>query len=144
MNVKSSFKDVIHRNTLEAYFTEESDERLKYLKDFGEWLCRWKSLNLQHGFLTLDTFNALYQNTIVTIDLIKYSLSELKMSYVLPGKLQTDNLEGTFSRYRQLLVESKSNSGLNSARYGPITFSVGNLAEAGQSAKKICLMNQMK
>ncbi|KAL3288993.1 hypothetical protein HHI36_003436 [Cryptolaemus montrouzieri] len=74
------------------------------------------------------------------------------MSYVLPGKLQPDNLQGRFSRYRQLMggnhhdlltqiLESekklgvKSILGLHSARYGPITFSVVNLAEAGQLCK---------
>lgn len=58
-------------------------------------------MNLNHGILTTDTFNALYQNVSVMIDLIKYSLNELNVDYILPGKLRTDNLENRFSRYRQ-------------------------------------------
>jgi len=74
------------------------------------------------------------------IDFIKYSLNQLKVDYVLPGKLQTDNLENRFSRYRQLsgsnyhisyiqIIESekklrtKSILGLHSAKYDPVAFS---------------------
>lgn len=87
---------------MEAAFTDENDDRIIFLNDFLSWLTCWKGLNLNHGILTTDTFNAIYQNVNVMIDFIKYSLNQLNVNYVLPGKLQTDKLENRFSRYRQL------------------------------------------
>ena len=80
------------------------------------------------------------------IEYIQYSIKELNVEYVLPGKVQTDNLEKRFSCYRQLsggnyhvtmtqILESekkirlKNMLGLKSARYGEIKFSFDNLED---------------
>jgi hypothetical protein len=36
------------------------------------------------------------------LEMTKYCITELNMTYLLPGKVQTDSLENRFGRYRQL------------------------------------------
>lgn len=72
------------------------------LEKFLDWLTRWKPVKGNGGFLTEDTHSAILQQTKVMIHFIKYSLTELKIPYVLPGKIQTDMLEKRFGRYRSL------------------------------------------
>jgi hypothetical protein len=95
------------------------------------------------GFLTLDTYHALSHTTRSLISLIKFSLLSLNVNYVLTGKFQTDNLERTFGKYRNLSGSNYNVSvqqvmeaehkirlnkllGIQSARYG-IKFSFDKL-----------------
>lgn len=134
VNTKSKFK----KDHLSGPFCSITDGRLQFLNQFLLWLDKWKTLGV--GCLTKDTLSALYQSTFVLIKFINYSLTTLKIEYVLPGKLQTDNLEHRFSCYRQLsggnyhisvtqIFESekkmrlKSILGLKSAKYGQVSFS---------------------
>lgn len=102
MNIKDKFLHIYKRNPVMKPFDTAVDERLVWLNNFLKWLEQWKPVHRNAGFLTTDTYGALYQQTSVMIDFIKYSLEDLKVEYILPGKIQTDALEKRFSRYRSL------------------------------------------
>lgn len=57
---------------------------------------------LQLPGLTKETFLALRQTCLAIAGLAKYLLNQLEFKYVLPGKIQSDNIEGRFRRIRQL------------------------------------------
>lgn len=137
VNVKSKFHGISKINDLAHPFFSVDDDRIKFLKKFLIWLKKWEFLGLSG--LSSQTFSALYQCTSVLIDFIIYSFKILTVEFVLPGKLQTDNLEKRFSSYRQLsggnynisvtqLIEAekklrvKSTLGLKSAKYGILNF----------------------
>ena len=50
--------------------------------------------------LTSDTSTALHRTLTGTVALIKLKL-DIGFSYVLPGKVQSDRIEGEFGIYRQ-------------------------------------------
>lgn len=55
--------------------------------------------------LTKETYEALVQSTTVLLRVIEYMFSDVwdeKPKYFLTGKLQTDQLERRFSKYRWL------------------------------------------
>ena len=129
-----------------AAFSELEDERLEFLRHFLKWLQKWNTSTSREGKLTADTYEAVTRCTRVMIDYIEYCLQELRVEYVLPGKVQTDNLEKQFGCYRQLSgcnyhisvtqifeaekkIRMKSCLGLKSAKYGKINFSFENVEE---------------
>lgn len=59
-------------------------------------------MNSHTGKLTKDTLSALILTTTTIIELTEYCANELNMPYLLPGKIQTDELEYRFSLYRRL------------------------------------------
>lgn len=67
-----------------------------------EWLKKWESLESDTGRLTKETYSALIITTNCIIDLMYYVSKELKMIYLLTGKIQTDELEYRFSLYRRM------------------------------------------
>lgn len=79
-----------------------TDLQVTFLENFVEWLLKWKNLNLFDGCLTRDTFDAIFQTTSVILIVIKKSLLDIGVEYFLPGKLQTEDLEGRFAKYRRL------------------------------------------
>ncbi|XP_049796730.1 uncharacterized protein LOC126213147 [Schistocerca nitens] len=139
INVKNCTKGIHKQNELCLPFTSASDDRLEFLDKFLAWLERWRALDTT-SCLTTDTHQALYQSTSVISEVVEYSFSGVGVQYLLMGKLQTDNLESRFSRYRQLsggnynvsvtqVFESEkklrimSVLGIKSAKYGPVKFS---------------------
>lgn len=102
MNVKNKFVHILKRKEIAKPFVSTQDDRLIFLRKFLKWLERWQPVPKNGGFLTKDTHSALYRQTAVMVQFIEYSLNELKIPYVLPGKIQTDLLEKRFSRYRSL------------------------------------------
>lgn len=102
MNIKNTVTHVLKRNDHQRPFTSILDDRLVFLERFLDWLNVWKPVPKNGGFLTEDTFTALHRQTTVMVRFIKYALTELKVPYVLPGKVQTDLLEKRFSKYRNL------------------------------------------
>ena len=102
VNTKNLFKGVRKRSEFCRPFNDITDNRLEFLEKFVEWLKIWNTNTNNNSQLTKDTFTALCQSTSAIVQFIKYSLSELKISYVLPGMLQTDDLERRFGRYRNL------------------------------------------
>ncbi|XP_049796023.1 uncharacterized protein LOC126212640 [Schistocerca nitens] len=138
INVKNCTKGIHKQNELCLPFTSASDDRLEFLDKFLAWLERWRALDTT-SCLTTDTHQALYQSTSVISEVVEYSFSGVGVQYLLTGKLQTDNLESRFSRYRQLsggnynvsvtqVFESEklrimSVLGIKSAKDGPVKFS---------------------
>lgn len=102
MNIKNKYTHIVKRLNIGKPFDCVKDDRLVFLRRMLEWLDHWKPVRNQLGFLTEETYTALYQQTAVMIQFIEYSLTELKIPYVLPGKIQTDVLEKRFGRYRSL------------------------------------------
>ena len=144
MNVKSKLQGKLTRNEDAEPFYSIEDDRLLFLKQFLKWLTKWQSLKTP--CFTRETCAAAYQTTSAMIDFIEYSLQVLEVPYVMPGKLQTDNLEHRFSNYRQMSggnynisvnqifeaekkIRVKSLLGLKSARYGEIKFSLENIEQ---------------
>jgi len=76
------------------------DPRLDFLEKLSAWLTLWGSGS--KGSLTRQTLRALQHTSVSLAKLSKYAINELKMSYILLGKAQTDTLERRFAEYRQL------------------------------------------
>lgn len=103
MNVKSPFKGIRLNDKFSCPLSNKpDDERYQYLDSFLTWLGRWDSLIENTGKLTKETFRALRHTTHAMLEISNYCINELKMSYILAGKFQTDNLESRFGQYRQL------------------------------------------
>ncbi|XP_068083561.1 uncharacterized protein [Anabrus simplex] len=103
VNVKTPLKGLRSREEMQKPLTNNpSDERRNFLKQFLLWLDDWENMNLPGGTLTKETHSALKLTTYGLIELAEYCLSELNMSYLLPGKFQTDALEARFGLYRRL------------------------------------------
>lgn len=71
-------------------------------KYYGIRIIVWHDKINNNGILTKDTYSAVYHSTSVMIRIIKFSLTELKINYVLPGKFQSDHIENRFGLYRSL------------------------------------------
>ena len=69
VNVKSKGADIRHNNPLEAVFTNEDDERLKFLCRFGDMALQMKSSSGRIRQLTVDTSNAIFQTCHGIVDL---------------------------------------------------------------------------
>ena len=103
MNVKTPYKGLHKSNVfMQPLIVDESDEKYKFLNKFLDWLERWDTINCSTGRFTKETFSALKQTTYGMIEICRYCTQELNMSYILPGKMQTDPLEERFGKYRQL------------------------------------------
>lgn len=102
VNVKTPLKGLHRRNEMQKPLTnDEFDTRCAFLNKFLLWLDKWESIDLE-GKLTKETHCALKLTTYGFLQLKDYCFNELKLSYLLPGKIQTDSLEARFGRYRQL------------------------------------------
>jgi hypothetical protein len=102
VNVKHSTKGKETRCQLSSPFSDVNDERFVFLEEMCSWLKVWGQVNEGKGCLSSQTLRAMHQTIASMINFIKYALSELDVSYVLLGKIQTDNLENRFGQYRQL------------------------------------------
>lgn len=105
VNVKTPFKGVRLRNPFQEPITADSHNILEFLNTFLSWLQSWNSLILpakNRGKLTSETFCALKFTTEGLIKFSDYWIREKGNAYFLPGKIQTDNLEDRFGKYRQL------------------------------------------
>lgn len=103
MNVKTPFKGLHKSNvSMQPFVVDESDEKYKFLNKFLDWLERWDTISCSTGRFTKETVSALKQTTYGIIEICRYCTQELNMSYILPGKMQTDPLEERFGKYRQL------------------------------------------
>ncbi|XP_035217487.1 LOW QUALITY PROTEIN: uncharacterized protein LOC118190813 [Stegodyphus dumicola] len=78
------------------------DKRMQFLYTFLNWLDVWESYTCVTGTLTRETHQALKHTTYAVIEITHYCIEELKLDYVLTGKLQTDSLEDRFGKYRRL------------------------------------------
>ena len=83
-------------------FQHKSDDRLQYLSKAATTFKRMDNSRKGRRLhsLTSDTSNALHQTLLGIVALIKLKL-DVRFSYVLPSKIQSDRLEGEFGIYRQ-------------------------------------------
>ncbi|XP_042909025.1 uncharacterized protein [Parasteatoda tepidariorum] len=103
MNVKNPNKGVHKKDKFsEPISNAGNDERIVFLKTFLNWLTAWKAANYSSGFLSKETFTALFHTTSAVIELSKYCFENLNFRYFLTGKIQTDALERRFGKFRQL------------------------------------------
>lgn len=103
MNVKSAHKGTRLNNKYATPLTNDvSDENYVFLNNFCNWLDLWNSMTETSGKLTKETFTALRHTTHAIIEITNYCINELNLKYVLTGKLQTDQLEARFGKYRRL------------------------------------------
>ena len=103
VNSKTITKGIHLRDEMGGPLTlEENDSKLIFLHDFLDWLEKWEKINSDTGRLTRETFSALVISTNCLIELTIYCILELNMKYILPGKIQTDELEYRFSLYRRM------------------------------------------
>lgn len=80
------------------------DPKVHFLYKVLNWLDEWKTRtkNYNSDKLTAETHGALHQTPNGLIEVARYCFRELNLSYVLLGKIQTDDLEDHFGKYRQL------------------------------------------
>ena len=103
VNTKSTLKGRFKRNELCQPVSSDTDIRFQFLENFVAWLNIWKESENNVGSLTKDTCDALLITTKSIMSLVKISLGELKVDFVLIGKLQTDDLESRSRLYRSLV-----------------------------------------
>lgn len=101
VNNRSTVKGMIKRNNMSEPIKSSSgtDERILFLNNFLIWLRKWHSFD-SNGHLSAETYNALYQSTVVLVSIIDYCFQKYAISYILPGKFTTENLEKRFGMYR--------------------------------------------
>lgn len=82
-----------------------TDNNVKFLQSFLEWLNLWENLSSRSnrlGKLTSDTQLSISHTTKTLILLIKYLFQKHDFQFVLLGTLQTDDFEARFGQYRQM------------------------------------------
>lgn len=162
VNIKNPVIHTIKLNSIAKPFHSINDERLSFLTNFTIWINHWRDcceiIFNGEGFLTQDTSKAICHSTECLINIIKYSLESLNVDYVLTGKFQTDNLERTFGKYRNLCGSNYNVSvqqvleaehkirvnkllGIRSARYGHVKFSVTTLESITDSESEASTSN---
>ncbi|KAH9364495.1 hypothetical protein HPB48_018685 [Haemaphysalis longicornis] len=102
VNVKTPKKGQRLRDEFQGPIMSSSCPQLEYLSTVVRWLDHWPSLKHGNGHLTRETHSAFSHTTHALYELAKYCLEELRFTYVLLGKFQTDSLEDRFGKYRQL------------------------------------------
>lgn len=102
VNTKSTIKGKIKLNKWSGPISSIDDEKIVFLNQFTIWLTKWHELNNNDFSLSKDTNAALLRCTLSLIEIIAYSLQHFTITYVLPGKFQTDKLEERFGQYRRL------------------------------------------
>ncbi|KAF2902953.1 hypothetical protein ILUMI_03238 [Ignelater luminosus] len=105
VNVKTPLKGQRLRNVFQEPITLTSIHIISFLKTFLSWLSKWELL--EDGItLTKETHFALKHTTEALIHMSNFLLEKENFNYFLCGKIQTDNLEERFGKYR-LLAESQ-------------------------------------
>lgn len=111
VNVKHMYKGVKFNDENFKPIQSVTDTNFVFLKSFSKWLVKWDELVVQgeeltkakrRGKLTNETHVALLHTVNTLMEIISFLLGDMKLSYVLLGKFQTDPLEARFSQYRQM------------------------------------------
>ncbi|KAH8042027.1 hypothetical protein HPB51_019768 [Rhipicephalus microplus] len=103
VNVKTPFKGLRLRDDLQKpVYPSPFDPKVSFLNNVLDWLEEWKERRADVCKLSDETLGALIQTTRAFIEICAYCFEELKMSFVLLGKFQTDLLEERFGCYRRL------------------------------------------
>lgn len=103
VNVKNTTHGIHSRNEFNSPLTYSiNDKKFIYLNNFIKWLENYGKMHADVGCFSAETHAALISSTHCLLELVSYCTSELKLSYMLTGKFQTDDLESRFGIYRQL------------------------------------------
>lgn len=100
LNVKSSTKGRNKRDIQQDPVRSSADWKLQFLREFSELLTFWET-NSDFG-LSKETFLATRQTCLAIADCAAYLIDNLGLSFILLGKLQSDNIESRFGWFRQL------------------------------------------
>ena len=101
LNISTKSK-YIHKNNIDLQpFYSEEDSRLEFLLKFAVWLEKWRNTAKYTEKLSTETFYSLIFTSRSIVSLIRYLLKNLKLSYILTSKFQTDCLEARIGLYRQ-------------------------------------------
>ncbi|XP_077558526.1 uncharacterized protein LOC144174000 [Haemaphysalis longicornis] len=104
VNVKSPPREELPRDQFqEPVFSITDDPKVNFLYKLLDWLDAWKGKNLDSGMLTKETHSFMQKTTHALLEVTRYCFNELKLPYVLLGKIQTDSLEERFAKYKQLV-----------------------------------------
>ena len=87
-------------------FKHPSDCRLKFLRDFADWLDEWKEETSNYGKLSSQTFFSLSFSSRSLADAIEYLLCSCGYNFVLTATFSSDCIEGLFGIYRQSVGRS--------------------------------------
>ena len=101
LNVKSTSKGKHKRDINSDPITNTNYNVVaEFFKKIVDWLIKWQSSG-KVGF-SAETFKTFKHTSTSFPLLVKFLLDEKKLNYVLSGKIQSDFIEKTFGRYRQL------------------------------------------
>ena len=104
MNVKSTFKGIQKRDPQrDAITLENLVEKTSFLRAFVQWMSDWQEISSEdNSGLSKETFQAAKHSSESIASLAEYLLQKQKFKYFLPGKCQSDKLEGQFGQLRQM------------------------------------------
>ena len=105
VNTKTSFQAALRRdNDLLPITPDNLIEKTSFLRAFVDWLIEWECLkeNKKSGGLSKETFEAARHTSAGLADLGEYLINVKKVKYFVPGKCQSDPIEGKFGQYRQM------------------------------------------
>lgn len=100
VNVKTPLKGQRLKNVFQEPITSHSNH-ISFMHDFLKWLNKWEHLEGAEKF-TKETHFAIKHSTQALLEMSQYCLSKKGFTYFLCGKVQTDQLEARFGKYRQL------------------------------------------
>jgi hypothetical protein len=107
VNTKSKFRGrrlikALATPILRAEVENETCEKMKFLREFKDWVETWGEEEFVGVSLTLETHTALVRTVECHLEFIKYSFETFSdLDFMLLGKLQTDPLEKKFAQYRR-------------------------------------------
>ncbi|XP_042147955.1 uncharacterized protein LOC115329104 [Ixodes scapularis] len=111
VNVKAPYKEKTSGDQFqEPLFPSVDDPKVDFLYRLLDWLDEWKGKDLDSGTLTSETHAALQHTTHALVEVARYCFTELKLSRILLGKIQTDNLEERFGNSKHLAGPQYHNS----------------------------------
>ncbi|KAG8303581.1 hypothetical protein J6590_108457 [Homalodisca vitripennis] len=109
VNVKQAYKWVRFNDEYYKPINSMTDKTSLYLEKFCSWLVKWNEIEIQgekvgsmNGKLSKETQEALLLTTKTLLEIIEFLTKNLKLSYILLGKFQTDSLEARFGQFRQM------------------------------------------
>jgi hypothetical protein len=102
VNAKSTFKGIQKRDPQRDAITHENlVEKTSFLRAFVQWLSEWESSCGDAG-LSKETFQAAKHSSESLASIAEHVIQERQFQYFLPGKCQSDKIEGKFGQYRQM------------------------------------------
>lgn len=89
VNVKTPSKGARLRDEFQEPVFSVEDRKIDFLYNFLDWMEEWKkrTKDCDSRTLTKETHAGLHQTTQGLIEIVRYCLDELKLSYVLLGKI---------------------------------------------------------